>query len=333
MDSTPGISRRATARILAATALAAPWVRAAGAADPITLRFSTADTLNDATYLVAQRFGKEIEERTGGKYKVQIFVGAQLGSAQNLVGSLQTGILDCALITNGIIESFFPTIQVVDLPFIFKDAPAAERILDGEVGDTIHADMEKHGVIGLGWGWFGWRQMETRVKQILHPEDLRGLKMRIQPGPIFVAMFKALDAIPVPVDGSEVYMALAQKAVDGVEFPLPTDVTFKVYEVCQYVALTNHVYNAGAIMVSKALWTRLSPSDQTAFRDTGKICSKYCRELYAKGQEDALVVLKQKGMIVSPTDNAEFRKKMTPLYDQFRPNYPQLFDKILALQA
>jgi tripartite ATP-independent transporter DctP family solute receptor len=333
MNNTPRISRRATGKILAAAALAAPWVRAAGATDPITLKFSTADTMNDATYQVGLRFGEEIELHTGGKYKIQMFVGAQLGTAQNLVSSLQTGILDCALITNGIIESFFPLIQVLDLPFIFKDAPTAERILDGEVGDTIHSDMERHNVIGLGWGWFGWRQMETRTKQILHPEDLRGLKMRIQPGPIFVAMFKALDAIPVPIDGSEVYLALSQKTVDGVEFPLPTDVTFKVFEVCKYVALTNHVYNAGAMMVSKALWSKLSSSEQTIFRDAGRISTKYCRDLYAKGQEEAAVTLRQKGMVMSPTDNAEFRKRMTPVYDQFRSNYPQLFDKIIALQA
>jgi TRAP-type transport system periplasmic protein len=130
-----------------------------------------------------------------------------------------------------------------------------------------------------------------------------------------------------------VYLALSQKTVDGVEFPLPTDVTFKVFEVCKYVALTNHVYNAGAIMVSKTLWGKLSPSEQVAFRDTGKVCTQYCRDLYAKAQKDAAATLAEKGMVISPTDNAEFRKMMTPVYDQFRPNYPQLFDKIMSLQS
>jgi TRAP-type C4-dicarboxylate transport system substrate-binding protein len=175
--------------------------------------------------------------------------------------------------------------------------------------------------------------METRTKQILHPDDLHGLRIRIQPGPIFAAMFKGLNAIPVPIDGSEVYLALAQKTVDGVEFPLPTDVSFKVYEVCKYVALTNHVYNAGAIMVSKTLWSKLSPSEQSAFRDTGQICTKYCRDLYTKAQTDAAAFLTEKGMVLSPTDNAEFRSRMTGVYDQFRPNYPQLFDKIMSLQS
>ncbi len=197
---------------------------------------------------------------------MQVFIGGSLGSGVNVVSSLQTGIIDCAIVTSGFLATFVPSIQVVDLPFLFKDRPTAERILDGEVGRKIFADADAHNMVGLTWGWYGWRQVETREKAVTGPDDLRGLKMRIQPSPIFAAMFKAVGAVPVVMDGSEVYLALSQKTVDGVEFPLPTVVTFKMYEVNKYLALTNHVYNAGALLVSKARWTQMTPADREAFQ-------------------------------------------------------------------
>jgi tripartite ATP-independent transporter DctP family solute receptor len=264
---------------------------------------------------------------------MQLFVNGALGTALNLANSLQTGILDCAILTAGFLESFVPTVQVIDLPFLFKDSAAAARVLDGTVGRGLFSDMEAKGIIGLEWGWYGWRQMETRDRVVHSPDDLRGLKMRIQPGPIFAAMFKAVGAIPVALDGTEVYLALSQKTVDGLEFPLPTSVTFKVYEVCKYVAMTNHIYNAGALMVSKLRWTQMTEADRTAFREAGKAVLPYWRETIAKAADNASGFLQQHGMQITAVDYAPFQKKMEPVFAEFRPKYQKLFDAVMAEQS
>ncbi len=313
-------------------ALAMPALRT-HAADPIQLKFATADTMQDTSYSVSQRFADDIAKRTGGKYQMQIFVNGALGTALNLANSLQTGILDGAILTSGFLESFVPTVQVVDLPFVFKDSDSAAKILDGPVGRSLFTDMETKGFVGLEWGWYGWREMETRDRAVHTPDDLRGLKMRIQPGPVFVAMFKAVGAIPVALDGTEVYLALSQKTVDGLEFPLPTSVTFKVFEVCKYVGMTNHIYNAGALMISKARWTQMTEADRTAFREAGKAVLPYWRETIAKAADNAVGFLRQKGMQITQVDHAAFRKKMEPVFDQFRPKYPKLLDAIMSQQA
>jgi len=326
------ISRRRFAGIVAGTALAMPAIRTR-AADAIQLKFATADTMQDTSYSVAQHFADEVAHRTNGKYAMQLFVNGALGTALNLANSLQTGILDCAILTTGWMQSFVPSVQVVDLPFLFKDAATAAKILDGSVGHQIFADMEAKGFVGLEWGWYGWRQMETRDKVVHTPDDLRGLKMRIQSGPVFVAMFKALGAIPVPLDGTEVYLALSQKTVDGLEFPLPTSVNFKVYEVCKDVALTNHIYNAGILMVSKARWTQMTPADQTAFREAGQAIRGYWRDTITKASDSAADTLKQKGMQINAVDFKPFQEKMTSVYTEFKPKYPKLLDDILAQQS
>jgi tripartite ATP-independent transporter DctP family solute receptor len=324
--------RRCVTGILAGTALAAPALRTR-AADAIQLKFATADTMQDTSYSVAQHFAAEVAKRTSGKYQMQLFVNGALGTALNLANSLQTGILDCAILTAGFLESFVPTVQVIDLPFIFKDSDAAARVLDGKVGRGLFTDMEAKGIVGLEWGWYGWRQMETRERVVHSPDDLRGLKMRIQPGPVFAAMFKAVGAIPVALDGTEVYLALSQKTVDGLEFPLPTAVTFKVAEVTKYVAMTNHVYNAGALMVSKLRWTQMTDADRTAFREAGQAVLPYWRETIAKASDSAAGFLQQHGMQITTADYAAFHKKMEPVYAEFRPKYQKLFDAVLAEQS
>jgi TRAP-type transport system periplasmic protein len=324
--------RRCLSGMLAGTGLAAPALRT-HAADPIQLKLATADTMQDTSYSVAQHFAAEVAQRTGGKFQMQLFVNGALGTALNLTNSLQTGILDCAILTSGFLESFVPTVQVVDLPFLFKDSDAAARVLDGAVGRQLFADMEAKGIIGLEWGWYGWRQMETRDRQVHGPDDLRGLKMRIQPGPIFAAMFKAVGAIPVALDGTEVYLALSQKTVDGLEFPLPTAKTFKVYEVTKYIAMTNHVYNAAALMVSKTRWMQMTEADRTAFREAGKAVLPYWRDTIAKAADNAAGFLQQQGMQINSVDYAPFHQKMEPVFTQFRPKYQKLFDAIMAEQS
>jgi len=332
MIRTGRITRRRFSGAVAGLALAAPALRTR-AADPIQLKFATADTMQDTSYSVSQLFADDIAKRTGGKYRMQIFVNGALGTALNLANSLQTGILDGAILTSGFLESFVPTVQVVDLPFIFKDSDSAARILDGPIGRSLFTDMEAKGFVGLEWGWYGWRQMQTRDRAVHTPDDLRGLKMRIQPGPVFAAMFKAVGAIPVALDGTEVYLALSQKTVDGLEFPLPTSVTFKVYEVCKYVAMTNHIYNAGALMISKSRWTQMTEADRTAFREAAKGVLPYWREAIAKAADGAAGFLQQKGMQIIQVDHAAFRKKMEPVLTEFRPKYPKLLDDIVAQQA
>jgi TRAP-type transport system periplasmic protein len=319
----PSITRRAAiaAGVLATTA------RRAHAA-PIQLKLATADTMNDTSYEVGQRFGAEIAKRTGNKYDVQLFVGGALGSTVNLANSLQTGIIDCAILTSGYLESIVPTVQVIDLPFIFKDEATAQAMLDGELGKRLFADMATRGVRGLAWGWYGWRQMEISERPVRSPDDMHGLKIRIQPGPVFAAMFRALGAIPVPLDGSEVYLGLSQHTVGGVEFPLPTAVTFKVYEVTKYLALTRHSYNAGALMVSNARWNQLSPEEQVAFQESAAAVLPFWRSTIAKRSDEALTFLQAHGMQVTNPDFKAFQDKMKTVYDQFSPKYPDLFQMI-----
>jgi tripartite ATP-independent transporter DctP family solute receptor len=308
-------------------------VRAQGAAGaaPLTLKLGHPDTAQHPSQTVALRYASIVERNSRGRINIEVFPGGQLGSEKNLVEGLQTGIVDMAMHTAGFLESFFPHIQVMDLPFLFKDAAAAERVLDGEIGRGLLADMPAKGIVGLAWGHYGFREVETRDRRVVGPRDLRGLKIRIQPGAVFAAMFKAVGAVPQVIDIGEVYIALSQNTVGGLELPLIAVVSSKIYEVTKYVALTNHVYNAGALMASKVRYAALPPDLQKVLQDAAIEISPYWRKLVADRTADARRTLEARGMTITTTDYAAFRQAMAPVYAEFRPRIGSgLLDKVLS---
>lgn len=130
--------------------------------------------------------------------------------------------------------------------------------------------MSATGIYGLSWGTHGWRIAETTNKPVHKPADLASLKIRIQPSPFFNATFKAIGAVPVVMDITELYLALSQSTVQGMEVPFIAVASSKLYEVTKQAALTNQVYNASILMASKSKLDSLDPKHQDAIRQVGK---------------------------------------------------------------
>jgi tripartite ATP-independent transporter DctP family solute receptor len=259
-----------------------------------------------------------VSEKTHGAVKIQVFAGGQLGSETNLISGMQTGIVDMAMHTTGFLESFYPKIQVLDLPFIFKDAASAEKLLDGPIGQGLLADMPSKGIYGFTWGHYAWRVTETASQPVHEPADLKGLKIRIQPGAAFAASFKALGAVPVVMDISEVYLGISQKTIAGLEVPIIAVVSSKLYEVVKCVALTNHVYNAGALMASKRKFDTLDPAFQKSIREAATEIQPVWRKAVADKSEEDQAFLQSKGLTITEIDYPAFRAAMDPVYAEFR---------------
>jgi TRAP-type transport system periplasmic protein len=284
----------------------------------VTLKLGHPDTPLHPTQAVATKFSELVAAKTGGAVRIQVFSGGQLGSEVNIVSGMQTGIVDMAFHTTGFLESFFPRIQVLDLPFLFRDDQTAESLLDGPIGQGLLGDMPAKGIYGFVWGHYGWRETETASQPVREPSDLKGLKIRIQPGAVFAASFRACGAIPVVMDLSEVYIGISQKTVGGVELPFLAIVSSKIYEVTKFAGLTNHVYNAGALMASKAKFDRLEAAHQRAIREAAAEIQPIWHTTVAQKTEEGRAFCAQKGMQIDDTNFAAFRSVMAPVYDEFR---------------
>lgn len=200
------LSRRALlARALpaaATSALAMPFLARAGFAATVqhTLKMVYPDTPTHPFMAVAQRFAENVKRKTDGAVEVQVFTTGQLGSQVNMLTGIQTGIIDLCAHTSGFVQTLFPKFMVVDLPFLFKDAGAAERMLDGPTGTRLLGELPAKGIYGLSYGHFGWRVVSTTGRELEKPDQMKGMKIRVQPGAIFAATFNTLGASPVQID-------------------------------------------------------------------------------------------------------------------------------------
>jgi TRAP-type transport system periplasmic protein len=317
------IARRALLRLGTAgitASIAMPFVGRTGwAATPThTLKLTFADTQSHPLYDVLKRFSEDVSQRTSGAIEIQVFSIGQLGSGTNILTGLQTGIIDFCAHTSGFIDTIFPKFQVVDLPFLFPDSASAERLLDGPTGTKLLDMLPAKGIYGLGWGHWGWRVVSTVGKKAPEPADMKGLKIRVQPGAIFAATFRALGASPVAIDLTEVYLALSQHVIDAVETPMISLAATKHDEIVNTINLTNQVYNVGAMMASKAKFDALPKDAQEAIRAASVNLSKDWRSTVAAKSDEIAERYKTKGMTIVEPNRDAYRKATESVYPQFK---------------
>ena len=329
------IGRRALLRTGAtgiAASVAMPFVGRTGwAATPThTLKLTFADTQAHPLYDVLKRFSEDVAKRTSGAIDIQVFSIGQLGSGTNILTGLQTGIIDFCAHTSGFIDTIFPKFQVVDLPFLFSDAASAERLLDGPTGTKLLDMLPTKGIYGLGWGHWGWRVVSTVGRKAPEPADMKGLKIRVQPGAIFAATFRALGASPVAIDLTEVYLALSQHVIDAVETPMISLAATKHDEIVNTINLTNQVYNVGVMMASKSKFDALPKDAQEAIRAASVNLTKDWRTTIAAKSDEIAERYKTKGMTLVEPNRDDYRKATMSVYPQFKDIIgADLYDAVL----
>jgi tripartite ATP-independent transporter DctP family solute receptor len=315
----------------ASGALAAPYILGAARAQAKIMKMTLADTVASPVFPICQRFAANVKERTKGAADIQVYGAGQLGSQTNALTSLQTGIIDFVAHTTGYIETIFPQVSVLDLPFIFRDAPTAERVLDGPIGAELFQRFPERGIYGLCWGHWGWRPVSTAAATpMTQPSDMKGIKIRIQPGAIYAETYRAVGAIPVAIDITEAYLAMSQGAVQAVELPFISMVANKFQEVVKTTTETNFVYNAGALLVSKRKFDSMPADQQEAIRAAAHDMSIDWRKSVAEATIHAQGVLTAAGATVVPADIAAYAAATRPIYDKFRPIIgPELVDAVM----
>jgi tripartite ATP-independent transporter DctP family solute receptor len=305
--------------------------RSAWSATPTyTLKLAFADTTNHPVYAVLRRFADNVRSRSAGAVDIQVFGIGQLGSGTNIMTGLQTGIIDLCAHTSGFIDTTFPKFQVLDLPFLFPDAHTAEKVLDGPSGSKLLDLMPAKGIYGLGYGHWGWRVVSTVERKVAQPADIRGLKVRVQPGAVFASTFRALGASPTAIDLTEVYLALSQGVVDAVETPMISVAATKQDEVVKVVNLTNHVYNAGVLMASKSRFDALPANIQSLIKTASRELTLDWRSSIASKSAETQRAMQHKGLQIVEVDRSKYLQATTSVYQQFRPIVgADLYDAVL----
>ncbi len=244
---------------LAALLLAAPLAKAA---DPIVIKFSHVVAENTPKGQMANKFRDLVDQRLGGKVKVEVFPNSQLYGDNKVLEAMLLGDVHLAAPSLSKFGKYTKKLQIFDLPFLFKDIDAVDRFQKSPAGKSLLKSMERRGLIGLGYLHNGTKQLSAS-KPLRVPGDAAGLKFRIQASHVLAAQFEAINATPLKKPFSEVFTLLQTKAIDGQENTWSNIYSKKFFEVQEYITESNHGVIDYLIVTSTEFWKSL-PSDVRA---------------------------------------------------------------------
>lgn len=297
---------------------------AAGPAGAVTILKLGHDQPERSTHhQAALRFRELVESRTRGDVQVKLFPAQLLGTGTQMVEQVQAGALETALIPTAWIAPIAPSVQILDLPFLFPSRPVAYRVIDGPAGREILKPLNRVSIEGVAF-WEGGFKQFTGHFPIREPRDYEGHKIRTMPAPVIIEQFKAFGATPVPIDFKELYSALQQKVVDGQENPIATTVLMRFYEVQKYLTLSDHGYIAYVFLVHKPLLDRLPAATREAIVQTAREAGRHQRELIAESEKDHLETMRKAGLEITrltPEQRARFEQAASRVHDWYVQKY------------
>lgn len=259
-----------------------------------------------------------LAERTGGEMRVRVYSGGQLGSEADTLEITIFGGLDLNRVNLAPLNSIVPETLVLALPFLFRDTDHLRAALDGAPGKKILRSMAPHGLIGLCYYDSGGRSFYNTRRPIHTPEDLRGLKIRVQNSDIYVAMVQALGGNPTPIPYGEVYQALVQGVVDGAENNWPSYESSRHFEVARHYSLTRHVLAPEVLVASERTWQKLDEQQRNHLQAAADESVLVMRELWDQRVTDARKRMLEAGIeLVEEIDHDAFRERMLPVWDRF----------------
>lgn len=276
------------------------------------------------------RFADLVKEYSNGEVVVQVFTGAQLGQEPETVEQTQAGIIDLTRVNSVVLANVSPSMGAFTLPYIFADWDHKYRVLDGEIGDQVMADLHNVGLHGLGFLDAGSRSFYTvEGKPIASIEDLKGLKIRVQPAPISIRMMELLGAVPTPMNYGEVYSSLQTGVIDGAENDYVSYHTSAHFEVAPNYVEDAHLSPPALLLMNKAKFDALPPEQQEAIVKAGQDAALFERDLMRAANEEAKAKVVEGGATVTEIDNAPFQAAVEPIYEEF-PDLKPLIEAIKA---
>ena len=258
------------------------------------------------------------------KITLQFFPNNQLGQEIDVINSVKLGVVDMMVSGSSISANLVPLIGLLDLGYMFQSFPLQTKALDAGAAKPLEAALLAGANIHIiGWAYnFGARSVLAR-KPINEPADLAGLKIRTLPNPIITECLRLMGAAATPLAFGEVYTALQAGVLDGLEHDPPTILASKFYETVKFYSLTEHNYSPLTTYLSDATFRRMDPKLRDGFLDAAGKAAVATRAHGLAVEKEALAVLQQKGVKVSPCDRAAFRARTAPQTVDFIKRMPQ----------
>ena len=312
-----------------------PPLSPAGAQTKTVFKASDVQPAGYPTVVATENLGKKLEAATNGRLSVQMYPSMQLGGEKETIEQTQIGAIQMLRVSVGSMGPIVDDINVVNMPFLFRNSAHAEKMMDGPIGqellDKITASPNA-GLVALCWMDAGARSLYNTKKPIKAIEDIKGLKFRVIGNPIFIDMMNALGGNGVAMGYDQVFSALQTGVIDGAENNPPSYVFSNHYTAAKYFSLTEHLIIPEVLVFSKKAWTQLSGDDQNLIKKFAREAQLEERELWNKYQLQAMDKARAAGcQIIEIADKAPFQNAGKPVWDKYGPKYQDTIKRIQAI--
>ena len=287
-------------------------------AQAVELRSADVHNSDDyPTVAAVKHMSQELAKQSNGKFTIKVFNKSALGSEKETLDQVKIGALDLNRVNISSLNALCPKSLVPTMPFLFDSIDHMRKTLDGPIGEEILKGCESQGLVGLAFYDSGARSIYAK-KPVRTLADAKGLKIRVQQSDLWVSLIAAMGANATPMPTGEVYTALKTGLIDAAENNIPSYEGFKHYEAVKVYSHTEHSMAPEMLVMSKAVFDKLSPAEQTMFRNAAKESVKFQRQKWDEQEAKALdVVVKAGSQIVKDVDKASFKAAMAPVYAKF----------------
>ena len=304
-----------TAACMLAVATGAVFAQSAG---KIEMKYAVVYPPVGAQAEGAAELGKLISEASGGRVAMKFYPSSQLGTQLGQLEGLRAGTIEMSECAASDLSNFDKIWSVFSLPFTFDNGEHAIRAVNSPAAAKIlNESAEAAGFKILGWWNMGERSVLNSKRPIRTPSDLKGVKIRVMLDPILANSISAMGAIGTPMAWGEVYSAVQQGVIDGLENSPPVITANKMQEVAKFYSLTQQFVIPDPILMSKKVYDGLPPDLQQAMMKAGKASQESFNKNFGKYVEKSLIDLKATGVKVNEVDKTAFRTAVKPMVDDF----------------
>lgn len=302
---------------LALTAFAGIAVPGAARAADYTLNVNTALATQDPLYKGLEEFKRGVEARTKGKVAVRLFPGSQLGKDEDVLEQARAGAGVAVVVDGGRLAVFVKEFGILGAPYLAQGYDGIRKVVTSPMFEGWVEKLRAasgHQVLSFNW-WQGERHLLTN-KAIRVPADLNGIRMRTPGAPVWMETIRAMGATPTPMGWSEVYTALQQRVIDGVEAQHPASYGSRLYEVTDHITKTGHINLITGIVTSASWFDGLPTEYRSVLREEALRAGDFA----SRGTEASLAeyerLMREKGVTIDAIDPTPFKDATRPVYDK-----------------